>query len=644
MAYPDYSIVIISVTTNGVTNDYAQAFFNDELAKKYYNQAISEGKRAFYFEKPRPTRFVRNDSQPLKANTEKGDENQPLPATQQEQEDGTFLKDVFRMTVAGYMYYDAYNDFKELQSFSRKVGEETWTKWIGFLGLAKTTLTGTEWSLYGTVAVQITESNKRFTIRHDGSGGFLTPTIEKLWPNKDEITWTPALDQPATQVLIEILNEPAVALGTKRNKKVHDGTPQGGVVSEEYVWVPAGFIILETETHIYRSDGNGWYTATEKAHSSCDPAGTVISSVFVQDLMYPIVIDSGLSHYAQIGYQYAKDIADGSCGTDLTTVDEWMPNGTIVYETESTYYKSNGAGSVYEEAKNTGGGGDGGDNGGGGEPPSCPPQGTIVSTDYEALPNVSENWEGSPFSYSQGWSVVNHIADGTCLTNASEPTIEYNEEGLFLGTHYANSQDWVATAGPNGSVTFQSSGNEAESDVGDEGLDEPTTTPDIDFPNGSDCIDPPPANYGDGLTTSVLKSHPNGNIIGTQSKREIVVTLPDGYYNTGTMGIGGAMPSNTKTFTTGTKWSGRFIADGNCGWVPEDMSPSNSRWWTFPQGTSFPAGDYTNLVTVSTSGGSGTWTIWKDEGLQKNNAGRKFTSQRCGFRSDGYGNVTCYFK
>ena len=57
MAYPDYSIVIISVTTGGVTTDYASAFYNEQLAQKFYDKAISEGKRAFYFEKPTPSKF-----------------------------------------------------------------------------------------------------------------------------------------------------------------------------------------------------------------------------------------------------------------------------------------------------------------------------------------------------------------------------------------------------------------------------------------------------------------------------------------------------------------------------------------------------------------------------------------------------------
>lgn len=639
MAYPDYSVVIISVTENGVTNDYAQSFFNDELAKKHYNQAISEGKRAFYYEKPTPTRFVRNDSQPLKVNDEKGLEALPIAAGGVEQKIGEVAEDIRRWTLP-IMVANAFGVQEQLDSGLFKTGEQLYGIWKGFNNMLRRAIIGTTYTPYGQVIFQVTVSNKRVTFRADGNGEFIVPPeIEKIWPNKDEITWTPPLNVAGIPRNVTIEGT-EVYIGTERQKKVHDGTQFGGVVTTEVVWVAAGGIIHETETKTYRSDGNGWYTSTDKAGSNCDPVGTVISSTFLQDLTYPISIDSSTEYTALIGQQYSQEQADGECGTQVVAVNTYSPSGSVVYETETTYYKSNGNGGVYEEAKdNGGGGGDGGDGGdGGGE---CLPSGYLLGYTYESMPNVTEVFETASFSYSQGFIKKDLIADGACGTTTSEEgTIEYNDEGLFLGNHFANGQDYIATAGPNGSVVFSAYSTPADGSDGDEELDNTVTNEDYEFPEppSEPC---PPANYGDGLTTSVLKSNPSGNIVGTLSKREIVVVLPEGYYNTGTMGLNGSMPSNTKTFTTGRKWSGRFIADGNCGWVPE---PAGPRQWTFPEGTSFPAGDYTNLVTVSTSGGSGTWTIWKDDGMLPNNAGRKFTRQNCGFRSDGKGNVTCFFK
>lgn len=65
MPYPDYSIVIIEETTNGVTEANTVIFKKASDAKNLWRQAVDEGKRAFYYERPLPSSFRRNDSQPL---------------------------------------------------------------------------------------------------------------------------------------------------------------------------------------------------------------------------------------------------------------------------------------------------------------------------------------------------------------------------------------------------------------------------------------------------------------------------------------------------------------------------------------------------------------------------------------------------
>lgn len=65
MPYPDYSIVIIEETTSGVTEANTFVFKKSSDAKAVWKQAVDEGKRAFYYEKPQPSSFHRNDSQPF---------------------------------------------------------------------------------------------------------------------------------------------------------------------------------------------------------------------------------------------------------------------------------------------------------------------------------------------------------------------------------------------------------------------------------------------------------------------------------------------------------------------------------------------------------------------------------------------------
>jgi hypothetical protein len=65
MPYPDYSIVIIEETTNGITETRTLVFKKASEAKGVWKQAVDDGKRAFYYDKPQPSAFRRNDSQPI---------------------------------------------------------------------------------------------------------------------------------------------------------------------------------------------------------------------------------------------------------------------------------------------------------------------------------------------------------------------------------------------------------------------------------------------------------------------------------------------------------------------------------------------------------------------------------------------------
>lgn len=65
MANPQYSIVVVETTTSGVTTAAATLYSKPKDARVAYQTAINAGNRAQLFEKPHPTLFHRNDTQPV---------------------------------------------------------------------------------------------------------------------------------------------------------------------------------------------------------------------------------------------------------------------------------------------------------------------------------------------------------------------------------------------------------------------------------------------------------------------------------------------------------------------------------------------------------------------------------------------------
>lgn len=352
MAYPDYSIVIVSVTENGVTTDYAHSFFNDELAKKFYTQSVSEGKRAFYYEKPKATRFTRNDSQPLKQNTESGLENQPLDSVEngQEQDAGELIEEIYKN--ASTTFTDAVGTVRTIQKMQLLVAKKYWdTFYVGPFKFLKKIFNRLVNEPSGLVIGTQIITNKKITWMHNGFGGVVF-TIEKLWYDKDEISWTPPLTENPIQVVTEIEGN-TVSLGTKRNKKVHDGTPTGGVVTEVYTWIPAGFIIYTSQSSNteYLSDGNGSYTSRDTTNTNCDPIGTVYSQVSQNDIMYNLQNAGGPDESVKIGDILVEIVADGQCGENEVTRTYYFSSGVTVGEDEQFIYQTNGTGGVIQRVK-----------------------------------------------------------------------------------------------------------------------------------------------------------------------------------------------------------------------------------------------------------------------------------------------------
>ena len=354
MAYPDYSIVIISVTENGVTNDYAHSFFNDELAKKFYTQSVSEGKRAFYYEKPKATRFVRNDAQPLKQNTENGLENQPIQSIENadEQSAGELAEEIYKN--ASTTFTDAVGTVRTLQKLQILVAKKYWdTFYVGPFKFLKKVFNRLVNEPSGLVIGTQTITNKKITWYHNGLGGVVF-TVEKLWYDKDEISWTPPLTENPIQVVTDIEGN-TVNLGTKRNKKVHDGTPTGGVVTEVYTWLPAGFIIYSSQSSNldYLSNGDGTYSSRDRGNTNCDPIGTVYTQISQNDVMYNLQNVGGPYESVKIGDVFLELVADGECGENEVTRTQYFTNGVTVFEDDTFVYQTNGFGGVVQRVKYT---------------------------------------------------------------------------------------------------------------------------------------------------------------------------------------------------------------------------------------------------------------------------------------------------
>ncbi len=336
MAYPDYSIVIISVTEGGVTTDFTKAFYNDALARKYYKQAVGEGKRAFYYERLKASRFEGTDAQPLVANTEKMLELQPVqtPSTQ----DNTGVRERVKEAVTAAFTYpidSAFNLVETVQTGYFFIGEKVYDTYDNLFSKLKV-FVGWEYNMWGTEAAVINISNKRVTFRHNGQGGvIIPPTIVKLWPNKDEVEYMPS------EAIDTSIDGTVVTLGQKVVKKTWTGIqfapPQ---LEDTFTWVPAGFSLLRQNEVEYLSNGAGWYTMRDiPPYEDCEPVGFVYSTLSETPIMYNLSFYYGIDQDVQIGTSYERMVADGECGETQATQQEFVAGGTIVFQDDEWVYK-----------------------------------------------------------------------------------------------------------------------------------------------------------------------------------------------------------------------------------------------------------------------------------------------------------------
>lgn len=606
MAYPDYSIVIVSVTENGVTNDYANAFYNDNLAKKYYEQAVGEGKRAFYFEKPLPSKFVRNDLQPLKVNTEKGQENVAQPSLNSGElvPNGVEIEEIkidISLTVQ-----DSKNVNITVTKKDVFVGTKLYdTFLIGPQKFFKKLYRSTTYEPVGLIGVE-TRTNKRITFTHNGSGGY-THQVEKLWPNKDETQ-----DTEGGPIIIQI-EEQDFTVGSKILRKTFRGNSAQDFISE-FVnsYITVGTTILETDFKVYRADGMGWYSVYDKPNSNqpCPNVGEVKNSFFLSDLVSPITKEDGLTSFVLVGYKWNDVVVDSECNDRDTEVDRYKPAGTKVDE-DSTYdYFSDGQGGTTRTLKvvDEGGGGNDGNNGGPENPPPCPPEGTIIRTEkkegsevfrpwgnsyYQVVYGLNPNdWTGGGGQYLSHWTVVNIVADGNCGEEEVEEGKEYTPSGTVfatvIGTGMASDYiiEWFVDGYeynnrkiPKSSTDYPS--GDPSPRGGDPSDPKVPDGPSPPTPPNQPC--PPRGEYPYKSDNDFIKM--GGSIVSNGStvvERSGVLPAPFRWKKN--------MSKTTLPFYTGVKWAGRKLHDGKCGEYPEPTGEKDYGHLTYPDDTAKKAG------------------------------------------------------
>ena len=653
MAYPDYSIVIICVTEGGVTTDYAKSFFTKALAEKYYRKAVSEGKRAFLYEKPVPTKFTRNDAQKIAVNTEKAAFALAVTTPSSGDTSGTTatVKEAVHK-FASFQIETAFLILETIQTANFKIGEKVYTVYDNAFNKFRQ-FVGWEYTPINTVAATLTITNKRIVIKHNGSGGFLAPVITKLWPNKDE-----AIDDQPVPVQINLQDGPSVQIGLKTQRRTYDGTEFGQPeVQNFYLWVPSGTTLHETETLLYKSDGDGWYIIETKPvdpenpppppppNPNCPAAGTVLG-VGISNPVYCTFTDAqGYSQYAIVGSEIYPTIADGNCDSNLgTKYNEYLPHGTVVMEDEGYFYKSDNLGGVFQMAKPPV------------EPPveppppPCPPAGSIISTERTPDPAIQGNdTEAGDFEYVGVFKVRNTIADGGCGYSIGPETTEYQDANVFIKETVREDLGFVYTILTDVNGGWKREVSEIPTDCASTG----NCPPDVDNPNmqtgnQQQATIPDYPNTDDTCSEGPLDSYKrneNGLFVGTRLAGKRRIAVPLNGPATGWSRSASESGTYTMMFTTGYQWKNRKISNGPSavgepckGWRDEDNDAPSC--YGLPLGeVAFPAG----RAMASLSGGTGGEEI---QMFYKVRAGTtslsldRYESKRFYARHNGLGGIT----
>lgn len=587
MAYPDYSIVIVSVTTNGVTTDYSNAFYNEQLAKKYYQKSIAEGKRAFYFEKPTPSKFVRNDDQPLKIDNEKGQENVPIPTSVgsgQEQSLGEVAEEV--LNSAQTVIEDAFGLIVVYGKFQIKVATTYWdTFWVGPFKFFKKIFNRVVHEPVGLVVAVDIITNKKVTVKHDGNGGF-TYEIEKLYPDKGE-----TLLDDIGNYIIQIAGESPVTIGIQKLEKTFGGHSAMDYISKIIPqYYPYGTQVLDTPTKTYYSDGNGWvYSITKQDPDNpppppptCPNAGQTIYETMLSEITVGTWTDEGMTlRYLITGGEYNVVRLGYDCNEFGNIENRYTANGVVLYSDVQNNYVADGSGGVRTEAKPP-------------EPPEppsppptdCPQEGSPTRKDEISKPDNTRTWEGFGYSgtYKASTTYQEYLADGYCGETMGEETTEYTDAGTLITEITPSGSDWTYSVyvGPSGSYYTESRLNWVDEYDGEPDITDPEVpdTGSFDFPSTEPCS--PRASYPYGSISDFKLAGGLPVTMGPARERWVPVTLPQGaVFNT-------VNRKSSMMVCTGKQWFGRQLNDGQCGYYAEPQNTIGT--WSYPEGTAKRAG------------------------------------------------------
>ena len=663
MPYPDYSIVIITVTEGGQTVNMTKAFYEKALAEKYYKKALEDGFRAYYFERPIPTKFAGNNEQPLVQNVEKQLIAQPVQTPTIAGATGTpttVKEDVLKATQ--FTVESAFGIIETVQTASFKTGEKVFEVLNNGLTSFRR-FVGYEYSLAGTVAIDVTQSNKRVIIRHDGAGFFQTPVITKLWPDKDEYEDMPP--EPITTVI----EGDTVTLGLKTIRKTYDGTQFNPPTQTEFtLWVNAGVSILVKGETEYLSDGEGWYTSRPfNPNTNCDPDGYFYSQVSTTPIKKAL---SGYgSHLASmevtVGDEYVEIVADGECSEEERTRNEYLPLGTVVYEDEQYWYKTAGPdlqGDIYREAK---------DQNPEPEDPEidpvtgCKKAGIIINTeetDDQMTFGTDPQW--GEYMYASTVTVQDEIHDGYCGTAFTPPRTEFKyQDGDFMGSKYLEGSEdalLIMTANSTGGFTIRvestNSGSTGEDPEGQESEWDGSRSGDTnyeepEFPE-TECNNPPKGEYrttNAGRFVGSVCTSSDGNGINGSGYRHVQIPL-DGVAAGWKIGAS-VTAATTKGITTGQRWKNRKISNGPkvnatdpC---PEDDDEDNNASTCYsspPNKVSFKSGtiaywSYDGKPIPNNAGGF--FSVYRERTTDTTSL-RRWESKEIYGKHDGMGGVTWF--
>jgi len=651
VAYPDYSIVIISVTEGGVTTDYAKCFFNNALADKYYKQAVSEGKRAFYFDRPTPSRFERNDTQKLVVNSQKNLELQPVttPSASGDQGSTITVKEAFSVATS-IIVESNLKVIETIQTASFQAGEKVYeihdnlfTKIRKFIGF--------EYKPYNTIAAELTHTNKRIVLRHNGSGFFLAPTITKLWPDKDEY-----VDQQPVPFLIDIEGA-MVGDGLKTERRTYNGMQSDtGVVSYFYQYLPEDTLLFETIDFKFLSDGAGWYTRLANggggggggnSYSNCDQEGTLYQEEIGNALNSGLTNDEGVYIPFVNGNATTLIKADGKCGTSQEPSVKWMEAGVAITEDFYYVYKHDGNGGYSRELQPNVADPEIPTPEDGHDPEKqCPPAGDIAGEEREYTQQevIGNDERLGEYRYNPVVHIKVIMNDGECGTYVESERDEFVEAGIFIKTNYQEStgKTWIMVTDVNGGWGAYEAFDTTETD----GSNVPDPEPPPEEPT---VVEPPPPPPEDPCTggnpnspTGTYRRKPNGDFWGKFAlgglKRKVTIGVPAGYQSSNIAGTG---TGTTWTFCTGQRWMDRQISKGSCeGWSNEPNASEST--WQQPAGAdcpSFPAGP-------ALMGGQGGVANSNEEVIKvfykleaKVNGVQTFSTKQFFPRHDGHGNV-----